>query len=50
MYRANGRSADSLFEWIEEQTRAKRGIYGKRLDPDSTTCRIDVMELAHLLT
>lgn len=51
MYRANGRSADSLFEWIEEQTREKRGIYMRqaRLDPESTTCRkTDVVELTHI--
>lgn len=51
MYRANGRSADSFFEWLEKQEALKRGIYMRqaRLDPESHTCRkSDVLELTHL--
>lgn len=51
MYRANGRGADDLFNWIEEQEAEKRGVYFRqaRLNKESMTCRkSDVVELTHL--
>jgi hypothetical protein len=51
MYRSDGRGADGLFNWIEQQHKLKRGVYLRqaRLDPLSKTCRkTDVLELTHI--